>query len=216
LQEVEILLASASPRRHELMQLTGLQVEVTAAEVDESRQPDESPRHMTQRLALAKSRAVTAEGGLVLGADTVVVDGEDVLGKPTDSADARQVLEALRGRSHQVVTSIAFFNPETGSELVDTCESNVPMRQYSDSDLEQYLATGSPLDKAGSYAIQDGEFMPVDVDQMRDCFANVMGLPLCHVARNLPLAPLADVPAACQSHTGYRCPIYSDVLEGKL
>jgi MAF protein len=198
------------------MQLTGLEVGVTAAEVDESRQREETPGDMTRRLALAKAKAVSGAGGLVLGADTVVVDGSEVLGKPEDIGEARQVLEALRGRSHQVVTSIAFFNPETGSELVDTCESNVPMRQYSDSDLEQYLANGNPLDKAGSYAIQDGEFMPVDVDQMRDCFANVMGLPLCHVARNLPLAPLADVPAACQSHTGYRCPIYANVLEGKL
>ena len=198
------------------MQLTGLEVRVAAAEVEERRHRDESPSDMTRRLALAKAKAVAGNGGLVLGADTVVVDGSDVLGKPGDFGEARQMLEALRGRSHQVVTSIAFFNPETGSELIDTCESNVPMRQYSDSDLEQYLANGNPLDKAGSYAIQDGDFMPVDADQMKDCFANVMGLPLCHVAHNLPLAPLADVPTACQAHTGYQCPIYADVLEGKL
>jgi MAF protein len=179
------------------MKLTGLELRVAAPEVDEKRQRDESPRDMTRRLALAKAKAVEIRGGLVLGADTVVVDGFEVLGKPENSNGARQMLEALRGRSHQVVTSIAFFNPETGSELVDTCESNVPMRQYSDSDLEQYLVNGNPLD-------------------MKDCFANVMGLPLCHVARTLPLAPLADVPAACQAHTGYQCPIYSDVLEGRL
>jgi MAF protein len=198
------------------MQLTGLEVRVAAAEVEEHRQRDESPRDMTRRLALAKAKAVAGEGGLVLGADTVVVDGSEVLGKPEDFDEARQMLEALRGRSHQVVTSIAFFDPETGSEVIDTCESKVPMRPYSDSDLKRYLANGNPLDKAGSYAIQDGDFMPVDVDQMQDCYANVMGLPLCHVARNLPLATPADVPAACQAHTGYRCPIYSDVLEGKL
>ena len=198
------------------MQLTGLEVRVAAAEVDERRRQGESPRDMTRRLALAKAKAVAGEGGLVLGADTVVVDGSEVLGKPEDYGEARQMLEALRGRSHQVVTSIAFYNPETGSELIDTCESNVSMREYSDSDLEQYLANGNPLDKAGSYAIQDGDFMPVDMDQMQDCFANVMGLPLCHVARNLPRMPLADVPAACQAHTGYQCPIYSDVLEGKV
>lgn len=198
------------------MHLTGLEVQVAAAEVDESRQRDESPSEMTRRLALAKAKAVPSKGGLVLGADTVVVDGSDILGKPEDFGEARKMLEELRGRSHQVVTSIAIYNPETGSELIDTCVSNVPMREYSDSDLEQYLANGNPLDKAGAYAIQDKDFMPVDGDQMQDCFANVMGLPLCHVARNLPLAPLADVPAACQSHTGYQCPIYSDVLEGKL
>lgn len=198
------------------MELTGLEVRVTATEVDERRQRDESPGDMTRRLALAKAKAVNGKSGLVLAADTVVVDGPHVLGKPEDLGEARQMLEALRGRTHQVVTSIAFFNPESGSELVDTCQSNVPMRQYSDSDLEQYLANGNPLDKAGSYAIQDGDFMPVDMDKMQDCFANVMGLPLCHVARNLPMMPLADVPTACQTHTGYQCPIYSQVLEGKL
>ena len=198
------------------MQLTGLEVRVAATEVDERRRQGESPRDMTRRLALAKAKAVAGEGGLVLGADTVVVDGSEVLGKPEDYGEARQMLKALRGRSHQVVTSIAFYNPETGSELIDTCESNVSMREYSDSDLEQYLANGNPLDKAGSYAIQDGDFMPVEVDQMQDCYANVMGLPLCHVARNLPMMPLADVPAACQTHTGYQCPIYLDVLEGKV
>jgi predicted house-cleaning NTP pyrophosphatase (Maf/HAM1 superfamily) len=112
------------------MKLTGLELRVAAPEVDEKRQRDESPRDMTRRLALAKAKAVEIRGGLVLGADTVVVDGFEVLGKPENSNGARQMLEALRGRSHQVVTSIAFFNPETGSELVDTCESNVPMRQY--------------------------------------------------------------------------------------
>ena len=198
------------------MQLTDLKVRVSAADVDERRQPGESPRDMTRRLALAKAKAVTGESGLVLGADTVVVDGDKVLGKPTDSADARRMLEDLRGRSHQVVTSIVLFNPQTGAELIDTCESNVPMRQYSDTDLDAYLASGNPMDKAGAYGIQDKEFMPVDVDQLQDCYANVMGLPLCHVARNLPLAPLEHVPAACQSYTGYQCPIYSDVLEGKL
>ena len=209
------MLASASPRRQELLQLTGLEVRVAAAEVDERRQRDESPRDMTRRLALAKAKAVNSKSGLVLGADTVVVDGPHLLGKPKDHAEAREMLEALRGRSHQVITSIALFNPESGSELLDTCQSNVPMRQYSDSDLEQYLANGNPLDKAGSYAIQDREFIPVDMAQMQDCFANVMGLPLCHVARNLPMMPLADVPAACQTHTGYQCPIYSEVLKGK-
>ena len=214
--EGEIRLASASPRRLELLQLTGLEVRVTAADVDERRLRDEDPQAMTRRLALAKAKAVDSKGGLVLGADTVVVDGTEVLGKPKDYDEAREMLEALRGRSHQVITSIALIDLDSGLELVDTCKSNVPMRQYSDSELEQFLANGKPLDKAGAYAIQDKSFAPVDKDHMKDCFANVMGLPLCHVARNLPVAAPADVPAACQAHTGYQCPIYSDVLEGRL
>lgn len=214
--EVAILLASASPRRQKLIQLIGLGVRVAAAEVDERRQRDESPGDMTRRLALAKAKAVDGKGGLIIGADTVVVDGPHLLGKPGDLGEARQMLENLRGRSHRVVTSIAIIDSDTGSELVDTCESEVPMRMYSDSDLNRYLANGNPMDKAGSYAIQDEDFNPVDMDQMQDCFANVMGLPLCHIARNLPLATPADVPAACQAHIGYQCPIYSQVLEGKL
>ncbi len=216
MQEVEIRLASASPRRLELLQLTGLEVRVTAADVDELRLRDEDPQAMTRRLALAKAKAVEGRGGLVLGADTVVVDGTEVLGKPKDYNEARQMLELLRGRNHQVITSIAFIDPGSGLEQVDTCKSNVPMRQYSNSELQHFLANGNPLDKAGAYAIQDKNLVPVDMDQMNDCYASVMGLPLCHVARNLPAAAPADVPAACQAHTGYQCPIYSDVLEGKL
>ena len=216
MQEGEIQLASASPRRLELLQLTSLEVRVTAAEVDERRLRDENPQAMTRRLALAKARAADSKSGLILGADTVVVDGDNVLGKPKDYGEAREMLEALRGRNHQVITSIALIDPDSGLELVDTCKSHVPMRQYSDSELKQFLANGRPLDKAGAYAIQDKNFVPVDMHQMNDCFANVMGLPLCHVARNLPMAAPADVPAACQAHTGYQCPIYSDVLEGKL
>ncbi len=214
--EGEIRLASASPRRLELLQLTGLEVRVTAADVDERRLRDEDPQAMTRRLALAKVKAVDSKGGLVLGADTVVVDGTEVLGKPKDYHEAQQMLESLRDRNHQVITSIAIIDSDSGLELVDTCKSNVPMRQYSDSELEHFLVNGIPMDKAGAYAIQDKSFAPVDKGQMKDCFANVMGLPLCHVARNLPVAAPADVPAACQAHTGYQCPIYSDVLEGRL
>ena len=210
------MLASASPRRQELIALTGLDVRIAEAEVDERRQQDEGPRAMTRRLALAKAVAAGGKTGLILGADTVVVDGERLLGKPTDLEEARKMLEALSGRSHRVVTSIALLDLDSGMQVVDTCESRVPMRRFSGADLDSYLAGGDPLDKAGSYAIQDKEFMPVDAARMEDCFANVMGLPLCHVVRNLPQEPPVDVPAACQSHTGYQCPIYSEVLKGNL
>ena len=208
-------MASASPRRLELISLMGWGVRVSAAQVDESRRPEEGPRAMTRRLALAKAVAVGGISGLILGADTVVVDGDRLLGKPENLEHARRMLEDLRGRSHRVVTSIALLDLDAGTQVVDTCESRVPMREFDDADLENYLATGNPLDKAGSYAIQDTDFMPVDVGEMQECFANVMGLPLCHVVRNLPEAPPVDVPAACQAHTGYQCPIYREVLEGK-
>jgi predicted house-cleaning NTP pyrophosphatase (Maf/HAM1 superfamily) len=98
---------------------------------------------------------------------------------------------------------------------VDTCVSEVPMREYADPEVEAYLDSGSPLDKAGAYGIQDGDFNPVDMSRMRDCFANVMGLPLCHLVRNLRrlgYEPPADVPAACQAFTGYECHVFPAIL----
>lgn len=171
---------------------------------------------MTERLALAKAEAAYRTTGLVLGADTVVVDGGQLLGKPKNLDDARQMLESLRGRDHRVVTSIALLDLDSERRYIDSCESTVPMRDFSEAELDRFLTNGNPYDKAGSYAIQDKAFKPVDVGRMRDCFANVMGLPLCHVVRNLPQMPPTDVPAACQAHIGYKCPIYQTVLEGSL
>ena len=126
------------------------------------------------------------------------------------------MLELLRGRAHRVVTSIALLDLDTGQQVLDSCESTVLMREYTDSEVNRYLQSGNPYDKAGSYAMQDGEFRPVDVSQMKDCYANVMGLPLCHVVRNFPQATPEDAPTACQAHTGYQCPIYQEVLERRL
>ena len=198
------------------MALTGWEVAPATVEVDERKQSNESPIAMTQRLARAKVTAADVESGLILGADTVVVDGDRLLGKPKDLEDAKRMLQSLSGRNHRVVTSIALLDIESGAEIVDTCESHVPMRAFGVADLESYLVNGNPLDKAGAYAIQDREFSPVDIDKMHDCFANVMGLPLCHVVRNMPLDPPVDVPSACQAHTGYQCPIYQEVLERSL
>lgn len=217
----EILLASDSPRRRELLQLTGWPIATGAHHVPESRLPGEGPVEFTQRLARKKAGSHTATSGLaglVLGSDTVVVDGERILGKPASEAEARATLTELRGRAHRVVSSIAVVDHVNRVERVDTCISRVPMRDYSDDELEAYLSGGSPLDKAGSYGIQDAEFEPVDMDQMRDCFANVMGLPLCHLARtmrSLGYEPPNDVPQACVAHTGYDCTVYPDILEGR-
>lgn len=214
------------------MQLTGWPLRVGGNHLDETPRPGESPVELTQRLALAKVRGEAvaplfsgprsrpAEGSpdpqLALGADTVVVDGDRILGKPASEAEARQTLIGLRGRSHRVVTSIAVLDRQQRLERLDTCVSEVPMREYTNDELEAYLQGGSPLDKAGSYGIQDDDFLPVDLGQMHACFANVMGLPLCHVVRtvrSLGHQPAADVPHACIAHTGYDCPVYSEILE---
>lgn len=212
-----VLLASGSPRRRELLALAGWDLVVRPTSADESPRPGENGRELTRRLAGVKALAAEAsDGSIVLAADTTVVDGGDLLGKPADAAEARRMLEQLRGRSHVVVTSIAVRAPD-GTMIEDTCESTVPMRHYGDDEIERYLASGSPLDKAGSYGIQDGLFEPVAMESFHDCFANVMGLPLCHVVRSLRRAgiePSGDVPAACIAHTHYDCQVYPTILGG--
>jgi MAF protein len=210
-----VLLASGSPRRRELMALAGWTVDVRPTSADESPRPGETGREMTRRLARLKAQAAASgDGTIVLAADTTVVDGAELLGKPTDLAEARQMLARLRARTHTVVTSIAVGAPD-GTVILDTCQSSVPMRDYGNDEIEGYLASGGPLDKAGGYGIQDGQFEPVDRPSFHDCFANVMGLPLCHVVRTLRrigLEAAADVPAACMVHLGYDCQVYPAIL----
>jgi MAF protein len=199
------------------MALTGWVVEPMPANTDERQLPDEDAAAMTLRLSRSKAQSAAEGAELVLGADTVVVDGDRMVGKPVDVDDARRTLQRLRGRTHRVITSITVLETDAGVQLEDSCVSEVPMRGYSDTDIENYLASQSPLDKAGSYGIQDGGFRPVEMTAMRDCFANVMGLPLCHVVRTLRKLghePPADVPTACQRHTGYKCGVYADILQG--
>ena len=212
-----LVLASQSPRRHELLALGGWEVVVRSVKVDEARREGENGRDLTRRLARSKAGAKpSVDGAIVLAADTIVVDQGVLLGKPLDPTEARSMLERLRGRSHIVVTSIAL--QEAGGTVVqDTCESTVSMRPYGDDEIDRYLAGGGPLDKAGAYGIQDGRFEPVEMTAFHDCFANVMGLPLCHVVRSLRqlgVESTADVPAACIAHTGYDCRVYPAILAG--
>jgi MAF protein len=218
----QFILASASPRRRQLLALTGWTFITAEASLDESPQPDEAPEALAARLAQAKAQAVGRAGSSgpswVLAADTVVVDQGRVLGKPNGESEAVSMLSSLRGRRHQVITGIAILNPVKGRQLSETCRSDVPMRSYSLAEAEAYVAGGAALDKAGGYGIQDQSFRPVDMDLMRDCYANVMGLPLCHLVRamgRLGVEPPSDVPEACQAHTQYRCPVYTEILEGR-
>ncbi len=213
-----LLLASASPRRSELLALTGWPFEVLPADVDEQPLPGEAAPDQALRLAGEKARAAERgrqEGRLVVAADTLVVLGEQVLGKPMDEADARRMLRQLRGGTHRVVTGVALLPPDGRRLSLERCESSVRMRRYTDAEIEHYLASGSPLDKAGAYGIQDTGFAPVAREAFGDCLANVMGLPLCHLARGarrLGWEPPQDVPAVCQAHLGYDCPVHKEIL----
>jgi septum formation protein len=201
------ILASNSPRRQELLGVLGVPFTIRVAPVDETELPDETPAAMVGRLAQCKARAAElGPGELLLAADTTVeLDGK-VLGKPVDEADAHRMLEALRGRPHTVHSAIVLR--AAGREHVELVTTAVIMRPYTKAELAAYLASGSPMDKAGAYGIQDEPFAPCE--RIAGCYLNVMGLPLCHVARALlawgvalPHLP----PPYCAGVLGYACPV---------
>lgn len=217
-----VVLASGSPRRRELIALAGWEISLLPVDVDEAPRPGESAAALTRRLALAKAKAAipsSPPGSIVVAADTIVTDDGGLLGKPRDDAAARAMLRRLRRRNHTVVTSLAVFGPPNGAgPLLDECSTDVPMREYGDDEIERFVASGSAADKAGAYGIQESRFHPVDVSALHGCFANVMGLPLCHLVRTLRrrgLEPRADVPTACRAHTDYDCPVYAGILQGQ-
>ena len=126
------------------------------------------------------------------------------------------MLRQLRGRTHQVYTALAVLRSKDGRLLTDRCITDVPMRRYTDAEMEAYVNSGDPLDKAGAYAIQHPKFHPAE--KLTGCYASVMGLPLCHLTRTLrplDIAPKTDISAECQSSLNYTCPISAAVLRGE-
>jgi len=207
-----LVLASASPRRRELFALLGLPFRAVATRVEEGVRKGEAPAEVVARLAWAKAKAAAAghPTALVVGCDTVVALGEEVLGKPADAEAARAMLRRLRGRAHAVYTGVAVVGG--GRRAVRVARTTVWMREYGDEEIDAYVASGDPLDKAGAYAIQHAGFRPVA--SWEGCYANVVGLPLCHLVRVLrswDVHPAADVPAACQRHTGRRCRVFHSI-----
>lgn len=174
-----VVLASASPRRRELLALIGVPHEVRPADIDETYLPHEAPAAHAERLAREKALAVHAPDAVVIGSDTIVVVDGDVLGKPADSAEAARMLRRLSGRSHTVMTAVAVAwqgRVESGVEAV-----GVTFRELSDDEIARYIATGEPMDKAGAYGIQGfGATLVSRVDG--DYFA-VMGLALHRLMR---------------------------------
>lgn len=174
--EPELVLASASPRRAELLRLAGLQPRVCPASIDESLLAGEDPVAYVTRLAREKATAAPAPpDAVVLAADTAVVLGEELLGKPADPADAAAMLRRLRGRSHLVSTGVALLTP--GGAIVGTVvTTEVVVAPLSDSAIDVYVATGEPLDKAGAYGIQGRA--AAFVTRITGSWTNVVGLPL--------------------------------------
>ncbi len=212
-----ILLASNSPRRKELLGWTGLVFSVRAVDIDETVLEGESPSTYVSRLALQKAQAAAERtpGQLILAADTTVADGAEILGKPVDREDAKRMLIQLRGHVHWVHTALTLIDAE-GKIISELCTTPVEMREYTDAELERYLDTNDPLDKAGAYAIQHVEFHPVV--HMTGCYASVIGLPLCHLVRGLRklgIDDLSAIPAACQKNLRYDCPVTQQILNEK-
>jgi septum formation protein len=191
-----LILASASPRRSELLAQAGLKFTAVPANLNEDLLPDEAAAAYVQRLAEEKAQAVwnahrsadtVAEPLLVLGADTCVVCDGHILGKPTDTADARRMLELLSGRTHAVLTGLAVVKAD---KIVRDLEiTQVTFNCLQDSEIAQYIASGEPLDKAGAYAIQG--YAARWIPRIEGCYFNVMGLPIARTVALLAEAQTA-------------------------
>ena len=202
----EIVLASASPRRRELLSGLGIDFRVAPAGIPEEQDPDENPEQMVRRLsrekALAVAGAESQSSGYYVAADsTVVLDGESIA-KPTDAAEARSMLRRLRGTAHQVITGYTVYDAATGRCITASNAADVRMRDFTDAEMEESIASGVPMDKAGAYAIQDSDFKPASL--LSGCYSNVMGLPACRIVDTLaemgcalPAPASMNVPPGC-------------------
>lgn len=176
--EQRIILASSSPRRRELLSQIGLPFSLMPVDIDERPRPGEPPVDYAERLALEKACAASDRlgGGIVIAADTIVVVHGAILGKPSDASDARRMLSELSGREHEVVTALAVRDTASARSAVRASITRVWFRTLTDREIDDYVATGEPLDKAGAYGIQGrGALL---VERIEGCYSNVVGLPL--------------------------------------
>jgi septum formation protein len=208
----KLVLASVSPRRKELMSLGGWVFEVIPANVNEDFEAIEDAREYVLRIAEDKARAVVQSaphGSLVIAADTTVVDPDGIiLAKPVHEAEAYQMLDRLRDRTHQVLTAVVVIRTADGSIAREICTTDVRMRSYNDPEIHSYIASGDPFDKAGGYAIQNSQFHPVE--EISGCYTNVVGLPVCtlaHLLESFGVATNVDVPKGCSPAQYTACSI---------
>jgi MAF protein len=212
----QLILASSSTLRRELLGIAGFMFNTVHVHVDESPLLDEDPLDYVLRLSMDKAHAATVivQGNpLILAADTTVADEGEILGKPPNEEAAERILKQLRGRTHEVHTAITVLNMANGQLVQEVASTDVPMRNYSDDEILDYIASGDPFDKAGGYAIQHPVFRPVET--RTGCYANVIGLPLCHllkVLRRMEIPVSQDIPFLCQSAHEYECGVFNSIL----
>jgi septum formation protein len=191
-----LVLASASPRRKELLTQADYEFKIIPANIPEERHPNEDPTAFVARLAQEKAQAVfdllsngSPEGNLlVLGADTIVVTPEEILGKPQNPEDAARMLRLLSGRTHQVITGVCLVSKEHTQVATET--TAVTMREITEPEIAAYIASGEPMDKAGGYAIQG--YAARWIPRIEGCYFNVVGLPIARVAEMLERVGLQD------------------------
>ncbi len=181
----QLILASASPRRSELLALTGLEFRVAIADIPEQPEPDESAEAYVLRLAETKARTVASqvEGRWFIGADTTVVLGNQILEKPLDEADAIRILSTLSGQTHRVITAFALLDRQTDHCHSQAVKTEVVFKELSQKEIADYVKTGCPMDKAGAYAIQGGAAH--FIREIRGSYTNVVGLPTCELMEML-------------------------------
>jgi len=177
--DLPVYLASRSPRRKKLLEQINLNFKVFTVDVDESAMPGEEPAAMVKRLAYEKLQAakLLINNGIIITADTIVTIDNKILGKPVDKVDARRILKMLSGKIHNVYTGFSVYNSFNGKTITDYENTEVTFIELSEDDIKDYIESGSPMDKAGAYGIQD-DFGAVFIKRIDGCYYNVVGLPL--------------------------------------
>ena len=215
------ILASQSPRRRQLLALLGYPFEIVVPDVDEDVHLDAGPPTYVLRTAQQKAEAVArlrpptdapAPHPIIIAADTTVALDSAILGKPADADEARRMLSALRGQPHYVHTGVCLVDAAGGREVAAVHSTAVTMRDYSAAEIDAYVATGDPLDKAGAYAIQYADFNPVAA--LDGCYLAVMGLSLCGLIallRELGVPCRASRTALLAAHDGYPGPLFEKI-----
>jgi septum formation protein len=183
--DAKIVLASSSPRRADLLKQAGLVFDIMVSAVDETPDPGLAPDELVELLALRKADAVAAglNNGLVIGADTVVVQAGRILGKPSGPQEAAAMLRLLQGSGHEVYTGVALVDAASRETLVGHELTRVFFNSLTEEEISRYIATGEPLDKAGAYGVQG--LAALFIYRLEGCYTNVVGLPLARLARML-------------------------------
>ena len=211
MENVKIILASASPRRQKMLSWIVPEFESMPADIDETPYPGELPVPYCRRMALGKAlhcAGSLTEGSFVIGSDTTVYINHQILGKPRDEDHAEEMLKLLNGKDHLVCTAVAMGYQENGKLKIQqtVCETVVRFREMSREEIMDYIASGDPMGKAGAYAIQNHEFHPVE--SIRGCYASVVGFPLCHIGNlfhRFGYDTFPQIRSACNAGTKYQC-----------